>query len=193
MALIPLADIESLSGGPRETAESGLAQYGRVLNTWAAIMNKPELFEVYLPFLRGVAGPGRLEAEVKDLSALLVATLNHCRYSASHRATSAGKNGVGEELMRRVASGEWGGLSPRLRAALEYTRELTLLPPQEGYGELPYGVHPEVRDRARAEFDDVELLELTMSISVWNALTRFHRVMGFELDMPVAPEGVDPA
>ena len=193
MALIPLADIEDLSGGPREVAESGRAQYGRVLNTWAAIMNKPELFEVYLPFLRGVAGPGRLEAEVKDLSALLVATLNNCRYSASHRAASAGKNGVDEDLMRQVASGEWGELSPRLRAALELTRELTLLPPQESYGELPYGVHPEVRDRARAEFDDVELLELTMSISVWNALSRFHRVMGFELDMPVAPEGVDPA
>lgn len=193
MALIPLADIESLSGAPREVAESGREQYGQVLNTWAAIMNKPELFEVYLPFLRGVAGPGRLEAEVRDTSALLVAVLNNCRYSASHRSTSAAKNGVSEELMRQVASGEWDGLSPRLRAALEFTRELTLLPPQVSYGELPYGVHPEVRDRARAEFDDVELLELTMSISVWNALARFHRVMGFELDMPVAPTGVDPA
>lgn len=193
MALIPLADIESLSGTPREVAESGREQYGQVLNTWAALMNKPELFGAYLPFLRQVAGPGALEAEVKDLSALLVVALNHCRYSTSHRATSAGKNGVSEELMRQVVSGDWDGLSPRLRTALELARELTLLPPQASYGELPYGVHPEVRDRARAEFSDVELLELTMSISVWNALARFHRVMDFELDMPVAPEGVDPA
>ncbi len=192
MALVPLADIEDLSGHPREVAEAGREQYGQVLNTWAAIMNKPDLFEVYLPFLRGVAGPGRLEAEVKDLSALLVATLNNCRYSASHRSTSARKSGVSDERMRQVVSGEWSELSARLRAALELTRELTLLPPQASYAELPYGVHPEARDRAQAEFDDVELLELIMSISVWNALARFHRVMGFELDMPVAPEGVDP-
>ena len=41
MALIPLANIDDLNGTPREVAESGQAQYGRVLNTWAAIMNKP--------------------------------------------------------------------------------------------------------------------------------------------------------
>lgn len=191
MALIPLADIESLTGQPREVAESGRAQYGQVLNTWAAIMNKPELFAAYLPFLRQVAGPGELDLTTKDLSALLVASLNGCRYSLSHRATSATKNGVDDETMRRVVSGEWGEFDERLRTALELTRELTLLPPEHSYGELPYGVQPEVRDRAQQVFTEVELLELTFSISVWNALTRFHRVMGFDLDMPVAPEGVD--
>lgn len=29
-----------------------------------------------------------------------------------------------------------------------------------------------------------------MSVSVWNALSRFHRVMLFDLDMPEAPEAV---
>lgn len=193
MALIPLADVESLEGNPREVAESGVAQYGQVLNTWAALMNKPDLFAAYLPFLRQVAGPGELSAEIKDLSALLVASLNHCRYSVSHRAASAAKNGVSEELMRQVVSGDWAGLEPRLRIALELSREMTLLPPQQEYSALPYGVTAELRERAQAEFSDVELLELTFSISVWNALARFHRVMGFELDMPEPPEGLDPA
>lgn len=191
MALIPLANIDDLNGTPREVAESGQAQYGRVLNTWAAIMNKPDLFAAYLPFLRQVAGPGELDAETKDLSALLVASLNHCRYSLSHRATSASKNGVSDELMRQVVSGEWDWLEQRLRTALELTRELTLLPPQATYTDLPYGVDPELRARVSAQFSAVEILELTFSISVWNALTRFHRVMGFELDMPLPPEGVD--
>jgi len=31
-----------------------------------------------------------------------------------------------------------------------------------------------------------------MTVSVWNSIARFHRVMNFELDMPAAPEGVEP-
>lgn len=49
---------------------------------------------------------------------------------------------------------------------------------------LPYGVQHETRRRARDAFSDVELLELTFSVSIWNALSRFHRVMDFEVDMP---------
>ncbi|MDT5053405.1 MAG: hypothetical protein QOF66_1771, partial [Mycobacterium sp.] len=40
-------------------------------------------------------------------------------------------------------------------------------------------------------FDPRELVELTMSISVWNALSRFHRVMEFDLDMPEPPPAVE--
>jgi hypothetical protein len=32
-----------------------------------------------------------------------------------------------------------------------------------------------------------------MSIAVWNALSRFHRVMDFDLDMPAPPPYLDPA
>jgi hypothetical protein len=32
-----------------------------------------------------------------------------------------------------------------------------------------------------------------MSVSLWNALARFHRVMDFELDMPAPPPALDPA
>ena len=88
MALIRLAELEELDGTPREVAESGLAQYGQLLNTWRAIMNKPDLFGAYLPFLRQVAGPGVLDMKIKDLSAMYVGYLNHCRYTVSHRSTS---------------------------------------------------------------------------------------------------------
>ena len=47
MALIRLAEIDELVGAPREVAESGQAQYGQLLNTWRAIMNKPDMFGAY--------------------------------------------------------------------------------------------------------------------------------------------------
>lgn len=192
MALIRLAEIDELEGSPREVAESGQAQYGQLLNTWRAIMNKPDLFGAYLPFLRQVAGPGVLDAKIKDLSALYVGFLNHCHYTASHRSTSGFKNGLTAEQMVAVVAGDWSGFDERTRIALAFTRELTLNPQNVAYGDAPQAVSSQTLSELKNEFNDVEILELSMSVSVWNALSRFHRVMGFELDMPEAPEGVNP-
>lgn len=193
MALIRLAEIDELEGAPREVAESGQAQYGQLLNTWRAIMNKPDMFGAYLPFLRQVAGPGALDMKIKDLSALYVGYLNHCRYTASHRSTSGLKNGVTAEEMVSAVAGDWSAFDDRTRVALEFTRELTLNPQSVSFGDLPQAITPAIVTSVKSLFTDVEILELSMSVSVWNALSRFHRVMGFELDMPEAPEGVNPA
>lgn len=192
MALIKLVDPKTLEGVPREVAESGIAQYGQALNTWQAIMNKPDMFAAYLPFLRQVAGPGVLDGQLKDLSALYVGYLNNCQYTASHRSTSARAKGISDDVMREVVSGKWSGLTVKEQLALEYTKVLTLQPSQLGYYREPQIAPPELLAQLKDHFTDVEILELTMSISVWNALSRFHRVMGFELDMPEAPEGVNP-
>lgn len=192
MALIRLAEIDELTGIPREVAESGLAQYGQLLNTWRAIMNKPDMFAAYLPFLRQVAGPGVLDQKIKDTSALLVGCLNNDRYTASHRATSASKNGVSVDEMRAAVGQEWDAFDERTRLALQFTQELTLNPVTVPYEELPQAVSAETLAAVKRLFSDAELLELAMSVAMWNALARFHRVMGFELDMPEAPEGVNP-
>jgi AhpD family alkylhydroperoxidase len=192
MSLVALAELDSLEGLPREVAESGLAQYGQLLNTWKAIMNKPDMFAAYLPFLRQVAGPGELDPVLKDVVALYVAYLNNCRYSASHRSTSARAKGVTDETMQHAVSGDWSGFDSRTQHALTFAKELTLLPSQVSYSELPQAVLPETLAAVRADFSDVELLELCMSVAMWNALARFHRVMDFEFDMPEAPEGVNP-
>jgi alkylhydroperoxidase family enzyme len=107
MALIRLAAIDDLEGAARDVAESGQAQYGKVLETWKAIMNKPDMFATYLPFLRTVAGPGVMDAQLKDACALYVGFLNHCNYTVSHRATSAAAKGVTEDEMRAIVDGHW--------------------------------------------------------------------------------------
>ena len=192
MALIRLAEIDELEGLPREVAESGQAQYGKVLETWKAIMNKPDMFATYLPFLRTVAGPGVMDAQLKDACALYVGYLNHCRYTASHRATSAAAKGVTEDEMRAIVDGQWDAIPEKWRAALELTRELTLNPQIVPYDDMPQAVTPATLAAVKKSFSDVEILELAMTIAMWNALSRFHRVMDFDLDMPEAPEGVKP-
>jgi alkylhydroperoxidase family enzyme len=193
VAWVKLLAVEDTDGPAREMAESGVAQYGQLLNTWAAILNRPEIFAAYLPFLRAVAGPGTLDPKVKDMSAALVGWLNHCRYTVSHRAASSARNGVDEDDLRRVMAHDWTGFDAATQAALEFTEALTLLPAGTPYREAPTLIGDDLRQRLSERFTDAQIVELTMSVSIWNGLARFHRVMGFDLDMPVPPAGTDPA
>ncbi len=184
MALIELKEVGDLHGPARDIANAGAEQYGQILLTWRALMVKPDLFAAYLPFLHEVVAPGELDMKIKDLSALLVAKLNHCTYTVSHRVASALRNGIAARTIQQTVLEEWEEFDPRLKIALELTKEMTLETSQRSRQALPYGVRHETRRRARDAFSDVELLELTFSISIWNALSRFHIVMDFEVDMP---------
>ena len=192
MRLVALVEDDAIPSEDIEMVESGRAQYGQLLSTWRAILNRPGLFATYLPFLRAVAAPGAVDTQIKDLSALLVAHLNHCRYTVSHRYASALRNGVTEELAARVVSGDWAETSEQLQLALELATRLTEDPPVVDYATEPQVVPHVLLERMRALYRDEEVVELVMSISVWNALSRFHRVMGFELDMPAPPDELVP-
>lgn len=190
---VELLSLEDLSGEARTMAESGEAQYGQLLETWRAMFHRPGIFAAYLPFLRAVAGPGTVDPKLKDLSALLVGELNGCRYTVSHRATSAGRNGATEHEIVTAASGEWHSFDDATRAALTFTRHLTEDPTRVSWAAQPQLVEPAVREELERHFNDAQLVELSLSIAVWNALARFHRVMGFDLDMPAPPATIDPA
>lgn len=192
MTLVGPVAAEAIAAEDQPMVDSGLAQYGTLLTTWEAILHRPGLFSAYLPFLRAVAGPGVADTRIKELSALLVGHLNHCRYTVSHRYASARRNGIPDDLIRQVVLREWDGLDADLRLALELTVRLTQDPPAVTFEAEPQAVPAELLERWTATFSEAETVELVMSISVWNALSRFHRVMGFGLDMPEPPADLVP-
>jgi AhpD family alkylhydroperoxidase len=190
MALVPLLASNEFSEADEQVLALGAKAYGQVLNTWAAIGNSPGLFAAYLPFLRQLNGPGELDVRIKDLTAVCVAVLNHCRYTTSHRCKSALANGVTADELTAVARGDFASFNERDRIALKLAREMTLSIPAATYGDNATGVSTTILKDAEKSFGPGELVELTMAISVWNALSRFHRVMAFELDMPEPPAEV---
>lgn len=191
MTLVRLLDPQEADPAVAPTLESGLAQYGVVLNTWRALLHRPSIFTAYLPYLRAVAGPGVLDQRIKELTAFRVAIANHCRYSASHRVRAARAAGVTDEELAALARDELDGFSEAEQAALEFARELTVLPASVRFGRDPQAVDNAVLEQVQALFSDPEIVELTANISLWNALTRFHRVMGLPLDMPPPPPAVE--
>jgi len=104
MALVPLPDREHMDPSDLPAIETGLAAFGHLLHTWQAVANVPGLFSKYFPYLRALTGPGALDQRVKELTAVQVAILNHCRYTVCHRSFSARAKGVtDEELVEGMA------------------------------------------------------------------------------------------
>ena len=164
--------------------------YGRLLHTWQALAQRPEIFTAYLPYLRSIIGPGELEQRIKELVEVRTVVLCRCLYSTSHRVRSARAAGVPDEDIVAVARGELDGFDARERVALELAEELTVSPASVAYADAPQLVPGEMLARLRSEFSEPQIVELVATIGLWNALARFHRVMGFELDMDAPPDAV---
>jgi uncharacterized peroxidase-related enzyme len=188
--LVALVAKEDAPPAVREVFEAGEGVYGRVLNTWQALAQRPEIFVAYMPYLRSIVGPGALDQRLKELVEVRTVVLNHCLYSTSHRVRSARAAGVSEQDVVAVARGELSGFDDREQLALALAEELTLRPTSVPYAQAPQVVQKEMLERLRASFTDPEIVELVTTIAIWNALARFHRVMGFELDMDAPPEAV---
>ena len=100
--------------------------YGRLLHTWQALAQRPEIFTAYLPYLRSIIGPGELEQRTKELVEVRTVVLNRCLYSTSHRVRSARAAAGAEEDIVAVARGELDGFDARERLALELAEALTV-------------------------------------------------------------------
>ena len=188
--LVALVSKEDAVPAVREAFERGEAVYGRVLNTWQALAQRPEIYLTYMPYLRSIVGPGALDQRLKELVEVRTVVLNRCLYSTSHRVRSARAAGVSEQDVVAVARGELSEFDERERLALELAEELTLRPASVPFADAPQLVQTQMLERLRATFTDPEIVELVTTIAIWNALARFHRVMGFELDMDAPPDAV---
>jgi alkylhydroperoxidase family enzyme len=98
---------------------------------------------------------------------------------------------VTEEELVKIAANDLRSFSERERLALEFARAVTLDVPAVTAAESAAGIDETLRERVKAAFEPEQLVELLMSVSVWNAIARFHRVLDLDLDLPAAPAGVD--
>jgi AhpD family alkylhydroperoxidase len=191
--LVRLVEPDHADPSALPALESGRSQYGMVLNTWRALLHRPEIFSAYLPYLRSVVGPGTLDGRIKDLAALAVAVANHCRYSASHRVRSGRANGVTDAEIDALAEDRLDSFPTDEQLVIRFARALTLDPANVRHAANPQAVDPELLVALRGAFDEPQLVELTATVALWNALTRFHRVMDLPLDMPAPPSAVEAA
>lgn len=193
MSLVRLAEKEEVPPDVQKVFESGEQQYGQILNTWRAIALNPAIFQAYLPYIRSIFTPAALDQRIKEMCALRVAILNHCRYTVSHRVSSSRRQGIAEEDIIGLLNPANHPFAAAEQAALAFTEELTVQVDDIRYAVNKQGVSQETLHLIKKHFSDEEISELAVSVGLWNALSRFHRVMDFELDMPPPPPELDAA
>ena len=189
--LVRLLSVDEAEPDARVVLEGGLELYGRLLYTWQALAHRPEILVAYMPYLRSIAGPGSLEQRLKELVEVRTVVLNRCRYSTAHRLRSARVAGVDERSLSAAASGRLEGLEEREQLALRLCEEDTLARSGIRFEDAPQIVSAELLHAVKVAFTDPEIVELLATISLWNALARFHRTMGFALDMDPPPPDID--
>ena len=65
--LVALVSKEDAPPEVRAVYDQAEPVYGRLLHTWQALAQRPEIFTAYLPYLRSIIGPGELEQRTKEL------------------------------------------------------------------------------------------------------------------------------
>ncbi len=191
MAFIELVEKEQAPLEVLELYEKGEAASGLVMETWKAIAHNPPVLQGYMNYLQSIFKPGPLDQRTKDLVAIRICYLNHCLYSLSHRVHSARKQGISGDDIAGLADPPSHAFSAREQAALKFAEELTLNVGRVPYADSKQAVEHTTLEAIKEHFSDPEINDLAVSVGLWNLLTRYHRVMDFDLDMPAPPPELD--
>jgi AhpD family alkylhydroperoxidase len=162
MARIPFADPEApdIADLSRQIA----AERGSVLALYRMLLHSPPMAAGWLKLLTAVRQEGRLPGALRELVIMRVAALNGASYEAAVHAGIALKEGLTQAQLEDIV--DWRA-SPRFdrqqRAVLAYvdavTREI----------QVPDEVFSEIRNC----FDHRGIVELTVTVSAYNMVSRF--------------------
>ena len=107
-----------------------------------------------------------LSAELVELVYLRISQINNCAYCLDLHTRDLIRRGVAAEKLALVQAWREAGalFSERERAALAWAESVTLV--------AATGVPDEAFEAARVQFDEKELVDLTLAISLMNAFNR---------------------
>ncbi len=137
----------------------------------SGIVNNARMRELYLaPEMYGAGGSSRepdpamtLNNTFKTMLFWIVSRANNCTYCQGHQEVKLAGDGVKEEMIAAL-DGDWSEFTPAERAAFAFARKLTFEPNAIGDADV---------DRLRAHYKDLQILEIIVAVSGFNATNRW--------------------
>jgi uncharacterized peroxidase-related enzyme len=142
-------------------------------NLAKVLANSPAALQSWIDF-NGALGKGSLDAKMREAIALVVAQENACEYCLSAH-TAIGKL-VGLTDKEILSSRQAQGTSPKITAALEFSRELV-----EKRGQLPASRIEALRDQS---FTDGEIAEIIANVALNLFTNYFNIALDVDVDFP---------
>lgn len=132
----------------------------------------PELFKKFMQFSLAL-NESTIEQSIRDLADIRASQINGCAFCVDMHVKEATIHGERPLRLHHIAIWRESPLfSPRERAALEWTENLTRIPAE--------GVADDVYEHVRAQLSEKELSDLTfvvMSINAWNRVSVGFRIV----------------
>jgi uncharacterized peroxidase-related enzyme len=128
-----------------------------------AMAHRPDVLKHFVPFYAALMGPGSVDRRFKSLLYLACSYANRCAFCIAANTPGARKAGVTEQELQALKD-EWDDVfSEAERAALRYARELTRTADAMAS-----------RAALREHFQDEQIAEMTLVISMANFTNRFN-------------------
>ena len=173
MARISLAPREPV--GDQEAMLNAIEQtMGYLPNNLLIMAHWPELLSAFSGLGGTILHTGVIEAELKQLMAMVASTAHGCEYCQAHTSHAAHQHGASRDKVAAVFEFESSTLfTDRERAALRLAWHGALQPNQVSDSDF---------EALRRHFNDKEIVELVAVISLFGFLKRWSDTMGSELE-----------
>jgi len=146
---------------------------GRLLNLYRALLNSPDLADVWLSFFTVIRQKGALSERFRELAIMRVAVLNGANYEYEAHVPFALKAGLTQAQLDALPAWRKSAVfGPNDRVVLEYTDAMT----------KKIRVPDRVFKRVKRLFDDREIVELTATIGGYNLVSRVLEALEIEHD-----------
>ena len=173
MARISLAPREPV--GDQEAMLNAIEQtMGYLPNNLLIMAHWPELLSAFSGLGGTILHTGVIEAELKQLMAMVASTAHGCEYCQAHTSHAAHQHGASRDKVAAVFEFESSTLfTDRERAALRLAWHGALQPNQVSDSDF---------EALRRHFNDREIVELVAVISLFGFLNRWSDTMASELE-----------
>ena len=173
MARISLAPREPV--GDQEAMLNAIEQtMGYLPNNLLIMAHWPELLSAFSGLGGTILHTGVIEAELKQLMAMVASTAHGCEYCQAHTSHAAHQHGASRDKVAAVFEFESSTLfTDRERAALRLAWHGALQPNQVSDSDF---------EALRRYFNDKEMVELVSVISLFGFLNRWSDTMASELE-----------
>jgi uncharacterized peroxidase-related enzyme len=140
--------------------------FGKVPTFFGTMARVPEAFATFLPFYTAVIEHGTVERKYKELAYLKASLINGCEYCYRAHSASGKKNGVTDDQIKALAFfNRSAAFDPQEKAVILYAERVT-----RGAS----AIRPAALDELKQYFNDDQIVELTLAISIANFTNRFN-------------------
>ena len=179
MARIPLIEPEAVDGELDEFYGAVTALLGRVPHFYRTISHAPLLAMLFLPInaANQRQWPGaRLSGRIKEMVVIKTSHVNGCDYCYAHNTALGQAAGITHEQIIDLSCDDYmdsSDFSEREKAAVLWAEHVTRNTAQQ---------RGDVYEQVKAQFNDAEIVELTLVCAMFNMINRINDSLEIEIE-----------